>query len=165
MSLLSSTTCGCGKVGALRFDRTLTAGFRALAKTGTYFTLHLAVAVALAYALTGSLVTALAIGLLEPAVQAGVYFAHDRLWSRGAVPAFARDSRWRPYFKTAGYFVVHVVVATGIAYLVSGSWAAAVSIGLLEPFLQIFAFHFHEWLWDGRRRLAVSPMTGASRLS
>jgi len=54
----------------------------ALMKTGTYAIMHLVVAIAVAYALTGSWTMALAIGLIEPAVQTVAFAFHERAWSR-----------------------------------------------------------------------------------
>jgi len=51
-------------------------------KTTTYGAMHLAVAMAVAYALTGSWKIALGIGLIEPAVQTVFYSLHERLWRR-----------------------------------------------------------------------------------
>lgn len=51
-------------------------------------------------------------------------------------------------WKTLTYGVMHVCVATLLAYLLSGSLAVALSIGLLEPFVQTFFFYFHEKLWE-----------------
>ena len=67
--------------------------FRQIAlKTVTYGLLHFAVAVAVAFALTGSLRTALAIGVIEPLVQTVFFTLHDRIWSR----IEARRARTRP---------------------------------------------------------------------
>lgn len=51
-------------------------------KTVTYAMMHLTVAVAVAYALTGSWVLALSIGLLEPAVQTVCFYFHERGWKK-----------------------------------------------------------------------------------
>ena len=51
-------------------------------KTMTYGVMHLLVAMAVAYAVTGSLAAAFAIGLLEPAVQTVAYHFHERVWRR-----------------------------------------------------------------------------------
>jgi uncharacterized membrane protein len=51
-------------------------------KTVTYGVMHFAVAVAVAFALTGSLRTALAIGVIEPIVQTVFFTLHDRIWTR-----------------------------------------------------------------------------------
>jgi uncharacterized membrane protein len=51
-------------------------------KTLTYGVMHFAVAVAVAFALTGDIRIALAIGMIEPLVQTVFFTVHDRLWSR-----------------------------------------------------------------------------------
>ena len=55
---------------------------RRIAKTASYWLVHISVAFTLAYVLTGNLAAAMAMGLLEPTVQALVFFLHDWLWER-----------------------------------------------------------------------------------
>lgn len=52
------------------------------AKTVTYGLMHFTVAVAVAFALTGNIGTALAIGIIEPLVQTVFFTVHDRVWTR-----------------------------------------------------------------------------------
>lgn len=49
-------------------------------KTASYYVTHITVAAAVAYAVTGDLVASLTLSLLEPTVQAFVYFFHEKLW-------------------------------------------------------------------------------------
>ncbi|MDM7455939.1 MAG: DUF2061 domain-containing protein [Tepidimonas sp.] len=58
----------------------------ALMKTATYYVMHVTVALAVAYAVTGSWLAALTLSLLEPTVQAVAYFFHERAWARVASP-------------------------------------------------------------------------------
>jgi uncharacterized membrane protein len=60
---------------------------RRLAKTGSYWVVHITVAVSVAWALTGNLAAAMAIGLLEPTIQAFVFYFHEWLWERGTARA------------------------------------------------------------------------------
>ena len=55
---------------------------RALIKTLTYSLMHLAVAITVAYVLTGDLAIALGIGMIEPLVQTVAYSIHERIWER-----------------------------------------------------------------------------------
>ena len=55
---------------------------RLLAKTASYSFLHIIVAVSVAYALTGSLMISLGIGLIEPLVQTVVFSIHEWAWER-----------------------------------------------------------------------------------
>lgn len=63
---------------------------RMLAKTASYWVAHITVASSLAYALTGNLHAALGIGLLEPSIQAVVFFFHERIWE-GPTAGALRD--------------------------------------------------------------------------
>jgi len=51
-------------------------------KTGSYSLMHLAIAIAVTYAITQNWRAALAVGLIEPAVQTIAYLIHDRIWTR-----------------------------------------------------------------------------------
>ena len=59
--------------------------------------------------------------------------------------------------KTASYYVVHVTVAALVAYAVTGNFLLAITLSLLEPTVQAFAFFFHEKAWQrwGGRRAAA----------
>lgn len=64
---------------------------RDLTKTLTYLVLHLGVGFTVAYLLTGSLVVAGGIALIEPAVNAVAFYFHEKAWkaahARNAVTA------------------------------------------------------------------------------
>jgi len=53
-----------------------------LFKTLSYATMHMTVAITIAFLLSGSWRVALAIGLVEPCVQTVCFFFHERLWHR-----------------------------------------------------------------------------------
>jgi uncharacterized membrane protein len=48
--------------------------------------MHMVVAVAVAWAISGDWRIALGIGVIEPLVQTVAYTIHERLWSRGGEP-------------------------------------------------------------------------------
>jgi uncharacterized membrane protein len=50
--------------------------------------------------------------------------------------------------KTATYALMHFTVAIAVAYALTGSWSMALAIGLVEPFVQTFAFVIHERFWS-----------------
>ncbi len=52
--------------------------------------------------------------------------------------------------KTATYYVMHVTVAIGVAYAVTGDLRMSLTLSLLEPTVQAFAFFFHERAWTRR---------------
>ncbi len=51
--------------------------------------------------------------------------------------------------KTGSYGIVHIAVATGVAYALTGDLAIALGIGLLEPIVQTVVFAIHERVWEG----------------
>jgi uncharacterized membrane protein len=53
-----------------------------LKKTASYYVMHIVVAAAVAYAVTGSLVMAVTLSFIEPTVQAFAFFTHEKLWQR-----------------------------------------------------------------------------------
>lgn len=132
-------------------------------KTGTYFWVHLVVALSVAYAVTGSWAAATAIGLLEPAVQVLAYALHESLWARrcaGHGRAVGRLRRWLCGLKAFSYFWMHVVVAMTVVYTVTGNVFAAMSVGLIEPAVQVLAYHLHERAW---RRASIRRAGGVAR--
>lgn len=60
------------------------------------------------------------------------------------------STQHRRFAKTATYCIMHITVATLVAYALSGSWVVALGIGLIEPFVQTFVFYFHETAWESR---------------
>ena len=61
-----------------------------LAKTFSYYLVHISVAAMVAYAVTGDLVASLTLSLLEPTVQAFVFFFHEKAWQRFGSGALKR---------------------------------------------------------------------------
>ncbi len=61
--------------------------------------------------------------------------------------AFARRD---PTLKTMSYAVMHFTVAVAVTFALTGSWVAALSIGIVEPAVQTLAFTLHERAWARR---------------
>ncbi len=60
--------------------------------------------------------------------------------------------------KTGSYYMVHITVAACVAYAVTGDLLASVTLSLLEPTVQAFAFFAHETWWQ---RLAKRRASGS----
>lgn len=67
-----------------------------LKKTGSYYLTHISVAAMVAYAVTGNLLASVTLSLLEPSVQAVVYFFHEKLWQAKAARARAAVTNATP---------------------------------------------------------------------
>ncbi len=53
--------------------------------------------------------------------------------------------------KTLTYCLMHFTVAIAVAYLLSGDWRIALSIGIIEPLVQTVFFNMHERSWNKAR--------------
>ena len=60
-----------------------------LQKTASYYVMHITVAMAVAYLVTGDAITAITLSLLEPTVQAVAFFFHEKAWDRAGRKAQA----------------------------------------------------------------------------
>lgn len=58
----------------------------------------------------------------------------------------------RLLFKTLSYGAVHIVVATSVAYALTGDLLTSIGIGLIEPIMQTGVFALHDWLWEKDNR-------------
>ena len=67
-----------------RIRRILNRNAHTLAKTASYYLIHICVAATVAYAVTGNFWASLTLSLLEPTVQAGAFFFHEKAWERAA---------------------------------------------------------------------------------
>lgn len=52
--------------------------------------------------------------------------------------------------KTASYAIMHLCVAIAVAYALTLDWRKALAIGIIEPFVQTFAFALHDRYWRKR---------------
>lgn len=59
--------------------------------------------------------------------------------------------------KIASYGLMHLVVAIGVAFAITGDWRLALAVGLIEPVFQTIAYSIHDRVWhriERRRRLS-----------
>ena len=54
---------------------------RTLKKTLSYYIMHISVAMIVAYMITGNLIMAATLSLVEPTVQAFAFFFHEKVWN------------------------------------------------------------------------------------
>ena len=58
--------------------------------------------------------------------------------------------------KTGSYYLIHICVAALVAYAVTGNLIASLTLSLLEPTVQAFAFFLHEKAWQRRDKAATA---------
>lgn len=54
----------------------------------------------------------------------------------------------RDLMKTLSYGLMHFSVAISVAYALTQSWKIALSVGVIEPFVQTIAYTLHERVWN-----------------
>ncbi|MGY6038396.1 DUF2061 domain-containing protein [Aeromonas sp. AE23HZ002T15] len=118
-------------------------------KTISFACLHFTVAFTLAYLLTGELLTASLIALVEPAVNTVAFYFHDLAWHK-----FKPNHSLQA--KTSSFAVVHFSVAFGVAFLLSGELLTGGVMAMLEPTVNTVVFFFHERLWRARQQPALA---------
>ena len=77
-----------------RIRRILNRNAHTLAKTASYYLIHICVAATVAYAGTGNFWASLTLSLLEPTVQAGAFFFHEKAWERAAQRRSTQTKTW-----------------------------------------------------------------------
>ena len=58
--------------------------------------------------------------------------------------------------KSATFGVMHIGIAFGVSYALTGSVAIAGAITLVEPVANTVAHYFFDRWWDGRSRLVTA---------
>ena len=64
----------------------------------------------------------------------------------------------RLILKTTSYGALHFIVATSVAYALTGNLAIALGIGIIEPLVQTIVFAFHERAWEGPSKPDPEPV-------
>jgi uncharacterized membrane protein len=142
-------------MAALRGIRTITfmriRDLNHLGKTGSFAAVHLTIAIALGYLLTGSFVLAGLITLVEPALNTLAHALFDGWWVRryGNGPALG---------KTLAFSAIHFTNAVAVAWAVTGSLTIAGALALIEPMANGVALLVFDRWWSRPVRNAARPM-------
>lgn len=66
--------------------------------------------------------------------------------------------------KTVSYYLIHIVVAACVTYAVTRNFWASLTLSLLEPTVQAFAYFFHEKAWSrAQARRSLAPTLGVAQ--
>jgi uncharacterized membrane protein len=110
---------------------------------------HMAIAFAIAYAVTGSVVFGGLAIIIEPVINVLLLPFHEKAWS--AYRLRARTDRDR-YLAIGGeklsQTAMHMVVAFSVMYLVTGSLAFGGMAAVLEPVCNVLLLPVHDRFWD-----------------
>jgi uncharacterized membrane protein len=65
--------------------------------------------------------------------------------------------------KTLTFGIMHMTIAFGVVWLLTGSWIVGGAVALIEPAVNTIGYAVHEHLWARRgTRWRVGPPAGAS---
>ncbi len=110
---------------------------------------HIAVAFAIAYAVTGSVVCGGLAILIEPVINVLLLPHHEKAWA--AIRARASDQRDRYLRIAAEKFSqtsFHMAIAFTVMYFATGSLAFGGMAAVLEPVCNVLLLPIHDRFWD-----------------
>lgn len=114
-------------------------------KTLRFASIHFTIAFTVAYLLTGEVLIASMIAMLEPAVNTVAFYFHEKAWQKNRLLSTLERNET---VKTASFAVVHFSVAFGVVYMLTGDVLAGGVMAVLEPSINTIAYFFHEKSWN-----------------
>lgn len=121
-----------------------------LHKTLGFAVIHLVIAVSLGWLFTGGFILGGLLALVEPAANTFVSHGLEKMSRR-----WGGQARRRAVLKSSLLGASHFVVAVGVGYALTGSWAAAGAYAVVEPLANAVAHYFFEGWWESRPRQLV----------
>lgn len=119
------------------------------AKKASQVVAHMAIAFAIAYAVTGSVVFGGLAIIIEPLINVSLLPLHEKAWA--AIRAHAIDNRDH-YLRLAGeklsQTALHMSVAFAVIYFATDSLAFGGMAAVLEPVCNVLLLPIHDRLWD-----------------
>jgi len=110
---------------------------------------HMAIAFAIAYALTGSVLFSGMAIIIEPVINVLLLPFHEKAWAR--IRARARTERER-YMRIAAEKLsqtgMHMAIAFAVIYCATGSLAFGGIAAILEPVCNVLLLPIHDRFWD-----------------
>jgi uncharacterized membrane protein len=133
---------------------------------------HMVIGFVIAYALTGSVMFGGLAVLLEPLINVMLLPVHEKAWNTIRRQAGTDKRR---YFAIAAEKIsqtgLHMGVAFGVMYLVSGSAAFGGLAAVLEPVCNVFLMPLHDRAWNRARQVIhrqydrLAAVFGATKLA
>ncbi len=119
----------------------------AAAKKISQVAVHMTVAFAIMFAMTGSVVMGGLAVLIEPVINVALLPYHERFWARIRARAQSHGALLVAAEKVS-QTGLHMGVAFGVIYGSTGSLAFGGVAAILEPVLNVALLPLHDRLWD-----------------
>jgi len=113
-------------------------------KTITFAAIHFTIATLVAFTLTGDFLLGSLIAMIEPTINTGAFYIHEKVWQK--VPVLKRHQA-KTQVKTASFAVIHFSVAFTVTYLLTGDAFIGGLMATVEPAINSVAYFFHEKVW------------------
>ncbi|CAM3647345.1 hypothetical protein VA7868_01436 [Vibrio aerogenes CECT 7868] len=113
-------------------------------KTMTFAAIHFSIATLVAFALTGDFLLGSLIAMIEPSINTGAFYAHEKIWQN--IP-FLKRHEAKTQVKTASFAMIHFSVAFTVTYLLTGDAFIGGLMATIEPAINSVAYFFHEKVW------------------
>ncbi|WP_112478984.1 DUF2061 domain-containing protein [Vibrio variabilis] len=124
-------------------------------KTLTFAGIHFSIATLVAFALTGDFLLGSLVAMIEPTINTGAFYLHEKLWQK--LPYLKRRES-KTQVKTASFAVIHFSVAFSVTYLLTGDAFIGGLMATIEPAINSVAYFFHERVWQ-RNKHNVAPLS------
>lgn len=119
------------------------------AKKTSQVVAHMAIAFAIAYAVTGSVVFGGLAIVIEPVINVLLLPLHEKAWAAFRAAALTeRDRYLRVAAEKLSQTALHMGVAFTVMYLATGSLAFGGMAAVLEPVCNVLLLPLHDRFWD-----------------
>jgi len=110
---------------------------------------HMAIAFAIAYAVTGSVVFGGLAIIIEPVINVLLLPLHERAWATIRAGAATDKERYlRIASEKLSQTIMHMGVAFAVMYFATGSLAFGGMAAVLEPVCNVLLLPLHDRFWD-----------------
>jgi len=113
-------------------------------KTITFASIHFTIATLVAFTLTGDFLLGSMIAMIEPSINTGAFYVHEKLWQS---VRFLKKHESMTQAKTVSFAFIHFGVAFTVTYLITGDAFIGGLMATVEPAINSIAYFFHEKVW------------------
>jgi len=119
-----------------------------VARRGSQILTHLAIAFAITYMVTGSVMLGGVAILIEPLLNVLLVPFHEQAWKRSVSRAVSHQRMLVVTLEKISLTAMHMGVAFLVMFFATGSMAFGGLVAILEPVCNVLLMPFHDKLWD-----------------
>jgi uncharacterized membrane protein len=120
----------------------------AVARKSSQILTHLAIAFAITYMVTGSVMLGGLAILIEPLLNVLLVPFHEQAWKRSVSRAVSHQRMLVVTLEKISLTAMHMGVAFLVMFFATGSMAFGGLAAILEPVCNVLLMPFHDKLWD-----------------